>query len=79
MRGVIWIQKWIVDKLIGLKRNDQRQRRETSVAPSARCCGEGAAHRNKNADDVAVLNQAGGLGLIEKARKLFWTRAVLRM
>jgi hypothetical protein len=39
--------------LIDLKLNDQRQSRETSIAPGARCGGEGAAHRNKNAD-VAV-------------------------
>jgi len=54
VRVLIWIQKWIVDKLIDLKLNDQRQRRETSIALGSRCGGEGAAHRNKNADVVAV-------------------------
>lgn len=53
MRVLIWVQKWIVDKLTDLTLNDQRQRRQTPVALGARCCGEGAAHRNKNAD-VAV-------------------------
>jgi len=44
----------IFKQLCNLRHGDQRQRRQTSIASGARCGGKGAAHRNKNADDVAV-------------------------